>query len=182
MLLKLVTVFSVVKMSKLFIGRFQPLHKGHKKVIEKNREELTVVIGSAQESGTEKNPLNAEEREEIIRECFPEIEIIYLEDFETDKEWREKLDEKTDADTVLTSNPDVKKAVRPNFDIEEPDFFDPEIYSGDEVRRRIKSDEEWRYLVPGCCKQKLEEYIEKIKQSGIQYEFEPGWKRENAYN
>lgn len=174
-------------MRAAYIGRFQPLHIGHKKVIENYKDQFddfVAVIGSADESRTEDNPLTAEEREEVIRECFPDLEILYKDDHESDEEWSKELEEKIDADIVISQNDLVKKLVREHttMQIEEQELYDPEIYSGSEVRRRIKSGEEWRYLVPECAKQKIEDFVERIKKSGVQYEFEPGWKKENAYH
>lgn len=171
----------------IFIGRFQPLHIGHKKVIERYQDEFenfTLIIGSADKSRTDDNPLNAEEREEVIRECFPDIEVIYKDDHDNDEQWSKELEGKVDADIVISQNNLVKQLVKDHtsMDIEEQELYDPEIYSGTEVRRRVKSDEEWRYLVPKCAKEKIEQLAETIKKSGTQYEFEPGWKRKNAYN
>lgn len=171
----------------VYLGRFQPLHLGHKQVIEQYQDEFedfAIVIGSADKSRTEKNPLTAEEREEIIHECFPDIEILHKDDHESDPQWSQDLEEKVDADIVISQNDLVKRLIREHTDmeVEEQKLYDPEIYSGTEVRRRIKSGEEWRYLVPECCRDKMEEFIETVQESGIQYEFEPGWKKENAYN
>lgn len=174
-------------MRAVYLGRFQPLHEGHKNVIEKYQDrfdDFALVIGSSDRSRTDDNPLTAEEREEVIRECFPEIEILYKEDHESDEKWSKDLEEKVKADVVISQNELVKKLVKENTEmrVEAQELHDPEIYSGSEVRRRIKSDEEWRYLVPKCAKEKIEELVETIKKSGTQYNFEPGWKRENAYN
>lgn len=174
-------------MKVVYLGRFQPLHIGHKKVIERYMdkfEDFILVIGSANKSRTDDNPLTAEEREEIIRECFPDLKILHKDDHEDDELWSRKLEEKVDADIVISQNDLVKRLVRDHtsMEIEEQELYDPEIYSGTEVRRRIKSDEEWRYLVPKCAKEKIEELVETIKKSGTQYEFEPGWKKKNAYN
>lgn len=63
-------------MSKDFgfvIGRFQPFHNGHKHMIDKALEQcklLTVFIGSAQESRTERNPLTFLERYWVISEVY----------------------------------------------------------------------------------------------------------------
>lgn len=174
-------------MKAAYLGRFQPLHIGHKKVIEKYKhefEDFKLVIGSANKSRSDDNPLTAEEREEIIKECFPDIEIIYKDDHDNDEEWSNALEEKIDADVVISQNDLVKQLVKnhTSMEIERQELYDPEIYSGTEVRRRINSDEEWRYLVPKCGKEKIESLVETIKKSGTQYEFEPGWKRKNAYN
>lgn len=174
-----------------FLGRFQPLHQGHHQVIEaykQSYDDLEIVIGSADESRTEENPLTPGEREEVIRECFPDIELLHLEDEGKDdkgnRRWAEKLEERIDADIVLTRNELVKELLESHTDlqVEEQDMYDKDLYSGTEVRRRIRSGEEWRYLVPDCAKDRLEELADIIKETGQKYEFEPGWKRENAYH
>lgn len=43
----------------LYIGKFQPFHKGHQKVVERlieNHDELIIVIGGADSSYTKTNP------------------------------------------------------------------------------------------------------------------------------
>ncbi|MFB6116062.1 MAG: adenylyltransferase/cytidyltransferase family protein [Candidatus Nanosalina sp.] len=165
-----------------FIGRFQPFHIGHKHVVEQfSDEELVIVIGSAGESRTDENPLNSDEREEIIRECLPEIDIFHVEDFESDEEWREEVLAKTEVEAVVSGNERAQEIMKEEVEVVEPDYRNPEVYSGSEVRRRIKGGEEWSYLVPECAREKLREFEDRIRKSGTQYEFEPGWKKENAY-
>ncbi|PSH00475.1 MAG: hypothetical protein BRC30_03350 [Nanohaloarchaea archaeon SW_7_46_7] len=173
----------------VFLGRFQPMHRGHKKVIEDHRDEenFAVVIGSSGKSREQKNPLTAEEREKLIKACFPGLEILNLEDEDQDEEgnrkWLQEL-KGLGIGRVISQNSLVKELVNEDEDLEliEQNLYDPEIYSGTEVRRRIRSGEEWRYLVPQCSEDQLEEYLGKIKDSGINYEFKPGWKRKNAYH
>lgn len=174
----------------VFVGRFQPLHRGHKQVIEDyvdSDENFAVVIGSADKKREEKNPLSAEEREEIIKECFPGLEVLHLEDEGQDEEgnrrWLENL-KGLGAERVISRNDLVGELASEDEDLMhmEQDLYDPEIYSGTEVRRRIRSGEEWRYLVPSCSEEVLEEFLEEIRDSGINYDFKPGWKRENAYH
>ncbi|QKQ98645.1 adenylyltransferase/cytidyltransferase family protein [Candidatus Nanohaloarchaea archaeon] len=174
----------------VLVGRFQPFHQGHREVVEEyiDEHELAIAIGSANEEGSEENPLSFEERKEIIRACYPEIEVVGLEDFDEDEEgnfrWLKELKENTSAEKVISQNNLVKRLVREDGELElvEQDMHEPSIYSGTEVRRRIKSGEEWRYLVPGCAEDRIAEKIEKIKESGIQYEFEPGWEPKNSYH
>jgi bifunctional NMN adenylyltransferase/nudix hydrolase len=57
----------------VFIGRFQPLHIGHVGIIEKALEMaqwLMIVIGSANEPPSPKNPFSFQERKDMIRACF----------------------------------------------------------------------------------------------------------------
>lgn len=174
----------------VFIGRFQPLHQGHKQVIEDHKdseENFAVVIGSADKKREEENPLSSDEREEILKACFPELKVLHLEDEgkgdEGNMRWIENL-KGLGAKKVISQNDLVKKLVSEDEELElvEQDLYDPEIYSGTEVRRRIRSGEEWRYLVPGCCEEKIADLVEEIRDSGIDYDFKPGWKRENAYH
>lgn len=163
---------------------------GHHNVIEDYMDEyeLEIVIGSSEKSRTGENPLNAEERRRLIEACFPEADIVLLEDEEQDDEghrrWIRKLEEKIDAEILITQNELVVELAEEHTDLKvvKQEMRDEDIYSGTEVRRRIRSGEEWRYLVPKCAKPIIEEFEEVIKDSGVQYSFEPGWKRKNAYH
>jgi len=173
-----------------FVGRFQPFHRGHKKVVEEysGDYDLKILIGSSEKEGEEKNPLSFEERKKLIELCFPDIEIIGIADEdggeEGNKRWMEKLKEKSDAEIVISRNNLVKELVREDEDLElvEQEHYRREIYSGTEIRRRVRSGGEWRYLVPECCEEDFREHLKKIRESGIQYDFEPGWKKENSYH
>ncbi len=53
----------------IMVGRFQPLHKGHIRLIDKmllECEHVTIIIGSSQEFGTQRNPFRFRERKEMI--------------------------------------------------------------------------------------------------------------------
>ncbi|KKU73365.1 MAG: Nicotinamide-nucleotide adenylyltransferase [Parcubacteria group bacterium GW2011_GWA2_47_26] len=81
----------------LFIGRFQPLHKGHMLAMRdcvRRANLLIVAIGSPQESGTYKNPFMLAERKEMVNKVMKGIgaekyKIIELPDTATDAEWVE---------------------------------------------------------------------------------------------
>ena len=180
-----------------FLGRFQPLHLGHKEVIHNYRErfsEFHILIGSAEKSRTERNPLTFEERKKLIKNCFPDVEVLPIEDTdespedtdwndEVNKKWAEKFDKKG-FDLIISGNELVRDIIsnHTNIDVEKPEMYNQKIYSGTEVRRRIKSGEEWRYLTPKCSHESLESQLDNIKKSGTQYEFEPGWRRKNSFH
>lgn len=177
-------------MKAVFIGRFQPFHRGHRKVVEKYSEQsddFCIAIGSAGEQETEDNPLSFEERRSIIQACYPDLEIVGIDDTERtdegDGEWLEEVRNRTNADTVISGNKIVQRIVEASeMDLERPELHDPEIYSGTAIRRRIKSGEEWRYLVPKCAEETIADLLDRIKDSGINYDFEPGWERKNAFH
>jgi bifunctional NMN adenylyltransferase/nudix hydrolase len=57
----------------VFIGRFQPFHKGHEQVIKqgfKLADKIIIFCGSANQAFSYKNPWPAIEREHMIRKCF----------------------------------------------------------------------------------------------------------------
>ena len=68
----------------LVIGRFQPLHKGHEYIINTalvNCRRVCVFVGSAQESGTDRNPFTYELRKEMLERIFgTQIEVLPLPD------------------------------------------------------------------------------------------------------
>ncbi len=85
---------------------------------------------------------------------------------------------------MISGNELVQTLVEEFTDLEvvEPELHDPEIYSGSEIRRRMRSGEEWRYLVPKCAQDCIEQKEKDIREAGINYNFEPGWKKKNAYH
>ena len=85
----------------LFVGRFQPFHRGHESIIRnmlKDCDKIIIAIGSAQESSTELNPFRYEYRRLMIQKVFPEyfnrIIIVGIKDRENpsdDESWGEYL-------------------------------------------------------------------------------------------
>jgi nicotinamide-nucleotide adenylyltransferase len=64
--------------SALFIGRFQPFHKGHLEIIKqilKKNDRIIIVVGSAEKNYISSNPLTAGERYQIIEESLKEALI-----------------------------------------------------------------------------------------------------------
>ena len=57
----------------VFIGRFQPFHSGHLKVVQKallNAEKVIMLIGSAHQPRSLRNPWSFTERDEMVRACI----------------------------------------------------------------------------------------------------------------
>ena len=99
----------------LICGRFQTFHKGHEKLVDTGLllcDRLLILIGSAQECGTERNPLNINTRTKMLREiygCSPNIMIYGLSDMTNENdicpEWgRYLLD---NVDRYIYKNPEV---------------------------------------------------------------------------
>lgn len=99
----------------LICGRFQTFHKGHEKLIETGLllcDRLLILIGSAQECGTERNPYNLVTREKMLREIYgdsPDIMIYGIADMTDENdirpEWgRYLLD---NVDRYIFKNPEL---------------------------------------------------------------------------
>lgn len=81
----------------LAVMRLQPLHDGHKILIKEMVDSCDiaiVVIGSAQESKTQKNPFSYEERRSMVFEAFEgekKLFVMPINDIgaKTKKEWVE---------------------------------------------------------------------------------------------
>lgn len=78
------------------IGRWQPLHIGHKTFIEKltkDFDKIVVIIGSCYSIGTVRNCIPAIEREKMIRAIFKtfdtkvNLEIAHLPDYDEFDDW-----------------------------------------------------------------------------------------------
>lgn len=87
----------------VFIGRFEPLHAGHCRVIQEGLDKadhLVVLVGSANEPRTFRNPFNTAERVAMIQETFghhPRLKVLPLENSEYDlNEWIERTQRTVD--------------------------------------------------------------------------------------
>jgi len=81
----------------VYVGRLNPMHLGHEAVIAKMLEQFgtensLLVLGSSTASFSQRHFFSFEERKEFVRNIFPELEIIGLPDFPTDKQWLSELD------------------------------------------------------------------------------------------
>lgn len=77
----------------LLCGRFQTIHKGHESLVETGInlcDRLLILVGSAQECGTERNPFNISTRMKMIKTIYgdkPNIMIYGLADMTNRSDW-----------------------------------------------------------------------------------------------
>lgn len=73
--------------SHIFIGRWQPLHDGHRTIIDSAADNgKNVVIAIRDTELSEKNPLTAHERRELIEDVYedhPNVETMIIPDVDT---------------------------------------------------------------------------------------------------
>lgn len=67
----------------LLVGRFQIIHSGHADMIQtavRLADRVLVLVGSSNESRTEKNPFSYAERKKMLLSIFPSLEVAPLPD------------------------------------------------------------------------------------------------------
>lgn len=116
----------------LIVGRFQTLHIGHQSLIDtgiKLCDRVLVLVGSAQECGTERNPLNINTRTKMLKEVYGDQIMIYA------------LADMTNEDDI---RPEWGRFLLENVDryiYKAPDLM---IYGNDEARSRWFDPEDIR--------------------------------------
>jgi len=153
----------------VFVGRFQPFHKGHFLAIKwilKKTKKLAVFIGSLQEFNTFKNPFTFEERKKILEKVFlkrklKNVFFYGICDFLNDDLWTKKILKTLGRKdiVVFTQNPWTKRCFE-KFKIKvlpHPLFLNG--ISGTEIRERIALSKKWEDLVLP----EVVEFLKKIK-------------------
>lgn len=78
----------------IFLGRFSPLHNGHNYTIDHIiADGLTpvIIIGSAQDEGSAKNPYTTRQRMDMIHLKYPDMRVLLLEDQLNWDNWHDSL-------------------------------------------------------------------------------------------
>lgn len=157
-----------------FPGRFQPLHRGHHRVIQEFRsayDEFVLALGSPEQARTERNPLTAAERERILAACFPDLDVVRVPDEDRGDAgyptWARRLVRLTGADVVVSRNDLVVELVERYTDarvVPQP-LFSPQQFSGTAVRERIRRGQHWRPFVPECCHADVAALLQRIRDA-----------------
>jgi nicotinamide-nucleotide adenylyltransferase len=140
----------------MFLGRFQPLHKGHMEIIRlvlKDMDHLKIVIGSSQKSYENANPFTSNEREHMIKLVFDEeiqknlISVYFVPDINCDDRYAEHLSGIIGSfDVVYAADNELTYRL---FSVRYPVIRHDRIddYSSTEIRRRINAHLSWKELV-----------------------------------
>jgi nicotinamide-nucleotide adenylyltransferase len=145
----------------LFIGRFQPFHKGHLAAVKfalGKVDLLVIVVGSAQRSHEPRNPFTAGERVRMVKEALDadseidvkRILIIPVPDVDVHSMWTRQVDMLVPEYEVVFANDPFTLLLfqeRQVRTIEVPLYMRAEM-SATEIRRRMVAGEAWEELVP----------------------------------
>jgi nicotinamide-nucleotide adenylyltransferase len=153
-------------MIALFIGRFQPLHKGHIwaiKEIVKDSDKIIIGIGSSTAKRSSTNPYSAKERREMIvqalkEEKITEYAIFDIPDARLDESWMETVNETIPKFDILYTGSSTMRELFTRHGNVVKWLPRHENISATEVRLRIAKAMEWQHLVP----KKVKDIIEAI--------------------
>lgn len=177
----------------IFIGRFQPFHLGHLRDVKKALkivDFLIIVLGSAQEKRTERNPLNTSERKIIIKKALtPEkipkdkYAICSVNDVGDHYLWVESIIKTARKINNIKKSNNVKNHLS-NYNTlvfcgsESSGHFTAKLLakkgykiiklkllrriSGTRIRKLISEKKRWRHLVPASIRKEILSYVKKI--------------------
>jgi nicotinamide-nucleotide adenylyltransferase len=153
----------------VFVGRFQPFHKGHLEVIKKitkKVDELVIIVGSSQYSHRLNNPFTAGERITMIRKALEEdgiklqkIWVIPVPDIHQHMLWVAQIvGYAPKFDVVFSNEPLTSRLFKEaGFKVEPLPFIKREVYLATEIRKRMMAGENWKELVPSSVAKFIEE-------------------------
>lgn len=138
----------------LFIGRFQPFHKGHLAAVKQmaaEADKIIIGIGSSQYVNEIDNPFSAEERIEMIKAALGkefDYEIVLVPDINDDERWVEHVCSMVpEFDMAYTGNEHTKMLFE-DAGIEVKDIELVGGINGTTIRDMIVNNEDYHDLVP----------------------------------
>lgn len=161
----------------LFIGRFQPFHKGHLhalRIASATCKKMIIGVGSSQESGTRRNPLTAEARIKVIKAALKtsgldskKIRFFIIPDFNDDEIWFGYIkDRLARIDVVFSGNSLVRKIFRKHdVLVITPKWYKRRLFSGTKVRDTIRKRADWGAMVPKGAADEISKHEDIIKKS-----------------
>lgn len=162
----------------LYVGRFQPLHKGHVEAIKyvlKRSDELVIAIGSAEISHSLDNPFTAGERLRMVRASLDELKVepsryhlVPIPDAQMHSVWVSQVLSYVPPFSIVYSNEPLTSRLFREFGIkvDKIPFFHRELYSATDVRKRMLTGENWKELLPHSVVKIIEEIggVERLRE------------------
>ena len=141
----------------LILGRFQPFHLGHLKLIKSivdEQIEPLIGIGSAQHSYTADNPFTVEERKKMIEEVMKGLDCKYsifgIPDINNYDLYVSHLETFVpNFDIVYSGNPIVQRLFgEAGYTVIKVNLFNREVWEGSSIRLAMKEGGDWESEIP----------------------------------
>lgn len=148
------------------IGRFQPFHSGHRRLVEyiaEDVDELVVGIGSADASHTQRNPFTAGERVMMVRKTLEPDDItdyvVPIEDLDRNSVWVSHVRSiAPNFDVAYSNNPLVVRLFsEAGIEVRQTEMFDRETLKGSQIREQMLTGDDWRPYVPDPVQNVIDE-------------------------
>jgi nicotinamide-nucleotide adenylyltransferase len=148
----------MVKVKILYIGRFQPFHNGHLKLIKdiKDRyDEIIIGIGSSQYGFDEKNPFTVKERRLMIENTLKNNKInnyiiFEISDIHNYPKWVSHVESIIPKfDVVIANNPlTIELFKKKGYKVIKTKLYNRNVFSGEEIRKKMVNNQNWEKTVP----------------------------------
>ncbi len=147
-------------MRALYMGRFQPFHKGHLEVVRRilsENDEIIVAVGSANFNYHVKSPFTAGERiwmiHEALREAGVDLSRVYIvayPNIENNAAWYAHIRSLFPPfDRAYTGNPLTQILLKEaGVEVVPLKMIQRELYCATTIRERMIRGEAWEDLVP----------------------------------
>lgn len=143
----------------LVVGRFQPFHKGHLRLIEKSlavTDKIIIAVGSSNITDKD-NPLSYKTRVKMLEKIIAEeglkdkvLKIIPSPDDPSDDVWLEKLLKNAGKFDIAYGNNDWTNGIlhKAGYEVMKIPYFNRKFYQGVFIRDLFRNDKNWEKNVP----------------------------------
>ncbi len=139
----------------LFIGRFQPFHDGHLKVIQDiaQESEALVIVIAGPARPDRRNPFSFKERKRMVQLALRGEGIKYsiheTHDVNDDGRWNRHVKKFGRFDVAYSRNPWTARCLKAlGIPVKKHRFYERYKNCGREIRKRILHGKRWDSLVP----------------------------------
>ncbi|NMC07843.1 MAG: adenylyltransferase/cytidyltransferase family protein [Candidatus Lokiarchaeota archaeon] len=161
----------------LFLGRFQPFHRGHLRCLEAIRQrsgDVIAGIGSAQYSRDARNPLTYDERRDLMQHCidragldFEHVFFVPIPDVHQEHVWMQNIKLLLGDNVYIHSNNDWVRGlgIAAGIHVADKVSFEMATYNGSRVRDLVRGGGNWQALVPDASYMSRRGLVTIIQQS-----------------